>query len=287
MQGSTPSTCRAVSPPLLYLSNGPEIRSLSLSRTTQIVRNERRVESIDIYGNLIYWADSYERTIKRSWIPEHNGALIGYGQDLDIKSNGKLTSIKIDYVTGNLYWTETDRSGSKPRGRVGVSTNDGRYRRTIVSGGNLEFPTSIALDPEMGVMFWADAGSIPKIEASWLDGSKRWQVITTAVRYPTGLAIDYTGGHRLYFVDTKLSKIESVKQNGNDRVVILQGDNLRHPISLDVFESWVYWVTRDSGELIKQDKFGRGVPVVVERDLVNPTSVAGELMVWCTFFGVK
>jgi len=75
-------------------------------------------------------------------------------------------------------------------------------------------------------------------------------------------------------VDTKLSKIESVKQNGN-RVIVLQGDNLRHPISLDVFESWVYWVTRDSGELIKQDKFGRGVPVVVERDLVNPTSVAG------------
>lgn len=119
MQGSTPSTCRAVSPPLLYLSNGPEIRSLSLSRTTQIIRNERKVESIDIYSNLIYWADSYERTIKRSWIPENNGALIGYGQDLDIKSNGKLTSIKIDYVTGNLYWTETDRSGSKPRGRVG------------------------------------------------------------------------------------------------------------------------------------------------------------------------
>lgn len=42
---------------------------------------------------------------------------------------------------------------------------------------------------------------------------------------------------------------------------------------MDVFESTLYWITRDTGELIKQDKFGRGVPVTVARDLANPTSV--------------
>jgi len=106
-----------------------------------------------------------------------------------------------------------------------------------------------------------------------LDGSKRWALITTNIRYPTGLSIDYNNAHRVYFVDTKLSKIESMKPNGQDRTVILQGDNLRHPISLDVFESSFYWVTRDSGDLIRQDKFGRGVPVLVDRNLVNPTSI--------------
>jgi low density lipoprotein-related protein 2 len=108
-----------------------------------------------------------------------------------------------------------------------------------------------------------------------LDGSKRWAVITTNIRYPTGLAIDVHNEHRLYFVDTKLSKIESVKPNGQDRSVIIAGDSLKHPISLDVFETSMYWVTRDSGELIRQDKFGRGVPVMVERNLVNPTDVVG------------
>jgi low density lipoprotein-related protein 2 len=100
-------------------------------------------------------------------------------------------------------------------------------------------------------------------------------VITTNIRYPTGLAIDVHNEHRLYFVDTKLSKIESVKPNGQDRSVIIAGDSLKHPISLDVFETSMYWVTRDSGELIRQDKFGRGVPVMVERNLVNPTDVVG------------
>lgn len=67
-----------------------------------------------------------------------------------------------------------------------------------------------------------------------------------------------------------------MKPNGQDRITILQSDNLRHPINLDVFESSIYWVTRDSGELLRQDKFGRGVSVMMERNLVNPTSV----LVW-------
>lgn len=32
-------------------------------------------------------------------------------------------------------------------------------------------------------------------------------------------------------------------------------------------------MTRDSGELLRQDKYGRGVAVMMERNLVNPTSV--------------
>lgn len=35
----------------------------------------------------------------------------------------------------------------------------------------------------------------------------------------------------------------------------------------------MYWVTRDSGDLFRQDKFGRGVPEKVKGDLANPTSV--------------
>jgi low density lipoprotein-related protein 2 len=74
-------------------------------------------------------------------------------------------------------------------------------------------------------------------------------------------------------VDTKLSKIESMNRNGANRITILQSENLRHPISLDIFESSIYWVTKETGELLKQDKFGRGVAVSIMKDLVNPTNV--------------
>lgn len=48
-----------------------------------------------------------------------------------------------------------------------------------------------------------------------------------------------------------------------------------HPLALDVFENHLYWLTRDSGLLLRQDKFGRGVPYVITKDLVNPTGVKG------------
>lgn len=43
----------------------------------------------------------------------------------------------VDWVAENLYWTETDRSGTKPKGKVMVSKQDGRYRRSIVDGGKM------------------------------------------------------------------------------------------------------------------------------------------------------
>lgn len=62
-------------------------------------------------------------------------------------------------------------------------------------------------------------------------------------------------------------------QDGSNRRVILKGDSLKHPVSLDVFESSIYWTTRRTGELIRQDKFGRGVPQVIVNDIPRPGGV--------------
>ncbi|XP_028162100.1 low-density lipoprotein receptor-related protein 2-like [Ostrinia furnacalis] len=153
-----------------------------------------------------------------------------------------------------------------------VARTDGRYRRALVSAG-IESPTSIVLDPQMGRMFWADAGSAPKIEIAWMDGSKRRPIVTENIRHPTGLSIDQAMDHSIYWADTKLNTIEMMRHDGSHRKIILQGDILKHPLSLDVFESSLYWVTRDTGDLVRQDKFGRGVPFVISKDLDNPSAV--------------
>lgn len=153
-----------------------------------------------------------------------------------------------------------------------VAKTDGRYRRALANAG-LEVPTSIAVDPQLGRLFWADAGSAPKIEVSWMDGSKRRPLITEMIRHPAGLTIDYSQDHMVYWVDTKLNTIEVMKPDGSMRKAILKGDMLKHPVSLDVFESYLYWITRDTGELLRQDKFGRGVQVAVQRSLANPSSL--------------
>lgn len=36
---------------------------------------------------------------------------------------------------------------------------------------------------------------------------------------------------------------------------------MNNPTSLDIFEDSLYWLTRDSGDVWRHDKFGRGVSV--------------------------
>lgn len=75
----------------------------------------------------------------------------------------------------------------------------------------------------MGKMFWADVGENPKIEMSWMDGSKRTQLVTTRLHHPTGLTVDTAMDHSLYWVDTKLNVIESIKYDQKNRAVVIRG----------------------------------------------------------------
>lgn len=262
----------------IIFTTGTNIRAFNLRENKEfdVIASEKRIESIDYdpKKQMVFWADSSDRTIKRSYMVNamDGQAKIGYAQDLNMKGNSKPTAVAVDWIADNLYWTETDRTGSKPRGRVMVAKTDGRYRRALVNSG-LEIPTSVAVDPQLGRLYWTDAGSAPKIEVSWMDGGRRKPLIVDGIRHPAGITIDYDQEHRIYWVDTKLNIIESVKPDGALRKVILRGEQLRHPISLDIFESSLYWVSRDTGDLIKQDKFGRGVQVVVQRDIANPAGV--------------
>ena len=59
-----------------------------------------------------------------------------------------------------------------------------------------------------------------------MDGSKRTNVISTGIAWPSGLAIDYTV-NRLYWADAKMHKIESANLDGSKRLKIVEfGKNL-------------------------------------------------------------
>ena len=57
------------------------------------------------------------------------------------------------------------------------------------------------------------------------------------------------------------------------RHIIAQGASLNHPVSVDIFENHLFYTALDDGSVVQLDKFGRGVPVVISRDLPNPRAV--------------
>ena len=44
-------------------------------------------------------------------------------------------------------------------------------------------------------------------------------------------------------------------------------------MSLDVFESNLYWASQQTGSIMKMDKFGRGINVTLQSGLLLPTTV--------------
>ena len=79
--------------------------------------------------------------------------------------------------------------------------------------------------------------------------------------------------HTIYWVDSKLGTINMMDHDGKKRHVVVSGSSIKKPLGLDVFESNMFWINRNDGSIMQQDKFGRGVPVALAKNLNNPKSV--------------
>ncbi|CAG0878905.1 unnamed protein product [Cyprideis torosa] len=270
--------CRATEgDKIILFSNSGEINGLDIeqNRYFDVILDHRNAYIKDLdydpVNEVLYWVDSVEKRIKRSLMPhgKRPEVQIGAPQLLEIKGVAKPTSLSVDWVGENIYWAEIDRSSSKSRGRIVVSKLDGRYRHLVI-GSDLEMPSSVAVDPMIGRLFWSDVGAVPKIESANMDGSGRRVVVINRLGAPMSLAIDFAMNHTIFWADPKLNVIERVNRDGTMRQVIVGGALAKKPVSLDVFESWIYWISRETGELLMMDKFGRGVPVTLQQNIQNP-----------------
>ncbi|GMT30087.1 hypothetical protein PFISCL1PPCAC_21384, partial [Pristionchus fissidentatus] len=125
---------------------------------------------------------------------------------LDLKSLIYPRSLAVDWITNTLYIIE---SGSR---RIDVSTFDAD-KRTVLLADGLTLPLDIALDPLRGEMFFTNQF---KLEACAMDGSRRRTLIDTHTHQVSGIVVDLAG-KRVYWVDPKVDRVESVDYDGNDR----------------------------------------------------------------------
>jgi low density lipoprotein-related protein 2 len=106
-------------------------------------------------------------------------------------------------------------------------------------------------------MFWIDIGDKKAIYSSSMNGENIKIIVENSLDSPSGIAIDYFINNRIYWSDSKLKIIESINIDGTDRMKIIHS-SMNHPISIDIFENYVYWVSKDLGTINKVDKLGRG-----------------------------
>lgn len=77
-------------------------------------------------------------------------------------------------------------------------------------------PRAIVVHPCKGYLFWSDVGKEPMIGRSSLVGSQFEKIITTNIKWPNGLTIDFEQD-KLYWADAYYDKIETCDFDGNYR----------------------------------------------------------------------
>uniref|UniRef100_A0A914DKK6 EGF-like domain-containing protein n=1 Tax=Acrobeloides nanus TaxID=290746 RepID=A0A914DKK6_9BILA len=197
------------------------------------------------YGDRkLFWTDRLTHSVFRADLNDDGD--IEHIKKLDLKSLIFPRNLAVDWITNNIYIVE---SGSR---RIDVSNYEGD-RRTVLLADGMTLPLDIALDPLRGEMFFSNQF---KLEAAAMDGTRRRTLVETHTHQVSGVVVDIPG-KRVYWVDPKVDRVESVDYNGNDRKTIASGMNsVPHPFGLTLFDQYLYWTDWTRLGVLRVEKFG-------------------------------
>ncbi|XP_012694849.1 low-density lipoprotein receptor-like [Clupea harengus] len=236
-------------------TSGQEYRQVTASSTTP-----SPVAAL-VANRTLYWAGSEQGTIYRTSLEgnAHKSVLL-------LRSHGTILGLAVDWIHHLLYWTNTNTHS------VNVASLDGSQRRLLVGG--LSKPTGVAVEPLEGLLFWADAGTTPRIERASLDGRGRTTLVTSALQSPVAIAVDLPR-KLLYWADAGRRSVSRISFNGQQRKTVLESNGyLDRPFGLAVFEGHVFWSDQASGALCRASKHNGSSALVLLGQVASPGGLA-------------
>ncbi|KAK0144150.1 Very low-density lipoprotein receptor [Merluccius polli] len=187
------------------------------------------------------------------WAPHAQGSIYRVSMDaspedpiLVLKGQGSVSGLAVDWLHWRLYWSD------QHKGSVNVSPLDGSAPRLLIGG--LEQPTAIAVEPFLGLLFWAESGIFPKISRAGLDGQDVVTLVTSSIRNPVAISLDVPR-QLLYWADRDTRTISRVDLAGRHRKTVLKSNGYMDQLSgLAVFEGQLYWSDGGSRSICNGDK---------------------------------
>ncbi|XP_047676249.1 low-density lipoprotein receptor-related protein 1B-like isoform X1 [Tachysurus fulvidraco] len=212
----------------------------------------------------IFQRDLGDRITSRS----HGGTVCpGFRRPVDLSA---------DWVTGSLYWIDhspliTPSAPPSLHHSINVGNIVGENCTRLIVDLQGE-PFSITVNPAQGMMYWSVVADRSHIEESAMDGSLRRVLLEKNLRRPTGLAIDYYGD-RVYWADSELSVIGSVRFDGSDAQVAASIQHgVSQPFRIDVFEDYIY-ATALNHRVFRVHKYGRQRASTLQLSVQGASSV--------------
>ncbi|KAG5883038.1 hypothetical protein JTB14_028377 [Gonioctena quinquepunctata] len=251
------TTCKAVGgEALMVFSSKTEIRAYALDSGLYfpVATHLKQVVGVDYDGHHVYWTDIFaeHESIVRS-IED------GSEQEVLITAGlGLPEDLAVDWLTGNIYFTDAEKK------HIGVCNSQGSHCTVLVNE-DVNKPRGLVLNVEEGDMYWTDWEKPAKIAYSMMDGTNDRPFVTSDIHWPNGLALDRPN-QRLYWTDAKKMSLESIRLDGTDRRIVLEGI-VKHPYAIAVFENKLYWSDWATHSIQSCDKFtGKNHSTIVKED---------------------
>ncbi|XP_022777675.1 low-density lipoprotein receptor-related protein 6-like [Stylophora pistillata] len=208
-------------PPCLLILSSSNIIALDheTSDITSIKAGLSEAVTLDFHFSLgyIFWSDLIEQSIKRFSIDKGITTTV-------IANTGVCAGLAVEWRTSRLYWTDSTLN------KIFVSDVHGLNQHSLIT--KLEEPRDIALDPDNGLIFWADwsRGVYPKIKRASLNGSQIIAIVSVNLQQPTGINLD-RGNRRIFWVNSRIGTVESVDYDGDSRRALFKQSDL-YPFGL-------------------------------------------------------
>lgn len=186
------------------------------SKTVLATAPGYKVDAVDVlYESLqvtAFWCNHQNKRIQSMILPISEERRTTPTTDIRTVLTGlqEPRGLAVDWVTKKLYISDMNH--------IIVASLDGQLVYTLIKD-EMQEPRDIVVAPSQGLLFWADWGPAPRIETSYMDGTKRRVLLSVGILWPTGLTIDHPA-KRLYWADPKALTIESVRFDGSERNIV-------------------------------------------------------------------
>lgn len=180
----------------LLLASKQEIRGVYINNpylsvvpiiTTPNLFNPLAIDFVsDGDGGHVYWAEAAGVSAS-STLGLHRASILSTAIDVIDSGTNSPHGFAVDWISENFYFS----GYSHHRAFIAVSKLNGGYRRLLdIPRSSLQNPTSLAVHPMKGLLFWADA-ALGSVFASYLDGQHVQQIYHSNGSVSTNLSIDY------------------------------------------------------------------------------------------------
>lgn len=225
--------------------------------------------SYDYARSRIFYSDVHSSTINMVFFN-------GTDHKTIVNQQISVEGLAYEALTDQLFWTSNSDSSIRAIDfkLIGTdSANNTKLVRQVIKLNRQDKPRGIAVEPCLSMVYWTNWNSnAASIQRAYISGFGMESIITTEIRMPNALTIDYDN-HKIYWADARLDKIERTDYDGRNRVVLTHSMPI-HPFAMTVYGDVLFWTDWVLNAVLRANKYSGADVVLLRKEIGRPMGIA-------------